>query len=85
MIERQVDSLGRIVVPAEMRRSLNIVTGDKLVMTQKGRVIVMQPAKSYCIICGKVTDLVMVDDTAICCNCARKAAAHLWPKEKAAK
>lgn len=82
MIERQIDSLGRIAVPAEMRRSLNIVTGDKLVMAQKGRVIVMQPSKSYCIICGKVTDLITVDDATICCNCARKAAALLWSKEK---
>lgn len=37
-LERSVDDLGRIVIPSEMRKALNIQTGDKLsiYMTRDG-------------------------------------------------
>lgn len=77
MIKRQIDILGRIVLPAEMRRSLNIVSGDSVVMALKGQNIVISPTKSYCALCGKVTDLIEVEDSAICKSCLNKAKAAL--------
>lgn len=53
-MSRPVDDLGRIVLPIEIRRSMNINNGDRLNITVEGGRIVLQPAKKDgCVICGK--------------------------------
>ncbi len=77
MIKRTVDAIGRVTLPPSIRKDLNIQKGDTMKITQKGCLIVLQPAKSCCVVCGKVTDLVVIDDTAICKVCLGKANAAM--------
>ena len=41
-LSRPVDALGRIVIPAELRRSLGIAEGDRLTLSLEGERIVLE-------------------------------------------
>lgn len=53
-ISRDIDDLGRIVLPKEIRRSMNINTGDSINIIIDGDKIVLRPDKADgCAVCGK--------------------------------
>lgn len=55
-IEKRVDSVGRIVIPKEIRRLLNIDFGDILeVLIDSGNIIVRKAAGTKCLITGERT------------------------------
>ncbi|MCR4770979.1 MAG: AbrB/MazE/SpoVT family DNA-binding domain-containing protein, partial [Oscillospiraceae bacterium] len=52
-IVRQVDSLGRIVLPIELRRTLDIAERDSLeIYVEEDRIVLKKFAPS-CIFCGR--------------------------------
>lgn len=51
-IVRKIDELGRIVIPKEMRKKLNIDTGTPLEIHLEGDTIVMKLDMTTCIFCG---------------------------------
>ena len=58
-IVRKVDELGRIVLPIELRRTLDIAERDALEIYVEGTSIVLKKYQPACIFCGdskKVTD-----------------------------
>lgn len=69
-MNRKIDVLGRIVIPAEIRKSLNLKEGDKLgVSLDEGR-IVLAPTKDSCALCGARAGLVHVyPNKSICAGC----------------
>jgi AbrB family transcriptional regulator, transcriptional pleiotropic regulator of transition state genes len=55
-IEKRVDSVGRIVIPIEIRRLLNIEFGDILeVLIDSGNIIVRKATDTKCLITGERT------------------------------
>jgi transcriptional pleiotropic regulator of transition state genes len=71
-IIRKVDDLGRIVLPIELRRTLDIAERDELeIFMENGRVI-LQKYESACIFCGSNRNLVNFSGKNICGDCARK-------------
>lgn len=73
---RQLDHLGRIVIPKEMRDLLNMKTGDLIeIYTQNGRICI-EKCKLQCTICGFTNEdkLVELDGVHICKDCAVKIA-----------
>ena len=42
--ERRIDSLGRVVIPAEMRRALGLLAYDVVTVELRAGVIVLMPA-----------------------------------------
>ena len=52
-IVRKVDELGRIVLPIEMRRTLDIAERDPLEIYVEGDGIVLKKVQSACVFCGK--------------------------------
>lgn len=46
-MQRKVDELGRIVLPAEMREQLHISEKDTLDITVQGNTIVLAKAEDY--------------------------------------
>jgi transcriptional pleiotropic regulator of transition state genes len=70
---RSVDSIGRLVIPIELRRELGINTGEPVHMyVEDGRVIV-EKYKKKCFICGKSgTSYTIVHDKRICEACKMK-------------
>ena len=72
-IIRSVDSIGRLVIPIELRREIGINTGEPVHMfVEDGRVIV-EKYKKKCFICGKSgSSYTRVHDNRICEACKMK-------------
>lgn len=49
-IIRRIDNLGRIVIPREMRRSLNINDGDPLEISRSGKNIILERYSNFTIL-----------------------------------
>lgn len=73
-ITRRVDELGRIVIPKELRRDLNITTKDYLEIFRDEDSIVLRKYSAGCIFCGNMDDVVEYEGKIICRECARKIA-----------
>jgi AbrB family looped-hinge helix DNA binding protein len=52
---RALDSLGRIVIPAEVRRQLALTAGDQLAITMTNGNITLTPLRGVCSECGRPT------------------------------
>ncbi|PDY28743.1 AbrB/MazE/SpoVT family DNA-binding domain-containing protein [Bacillus thuringiensis] len=57
-VTRRVDELGRIVLPKELRRTLEIVEKDPIEIFVEDEKIILQKYKSYdaCIITGDISE-----------------------------
>ncbi len=71
-IIRKVDELGRIVLPIELRRTLDIAERDELEIYMDNDRIVLQKYEPTCIFCGSSQGLVMHRGKNICHECAEK-------------
>ena len=71
-IVRPVDKLGRIVLPVELRRTLDITTEDSLEIFTDGESIVLKKYSPSCIFCGEAGNVEMVKGKYICKNCLRE-------------
>lgn len=57
-IVRKVDELGRIVIPKELRRTLNIEERDSLEIYVDGEQIILKKYEPSCIFCGDARDVI---------------------------
>lgn len=68
-IVRKIDELGRIVLPIETRRSLDLEPRDGVeIFVEKNRVI-LQKYEPACMFCGEAEDIVTYKDKRICKAC----------------
>ena len=68
-IVRKVDELGRIVLPIETRKRLELAAGDGVeIFVEKDRVILKKYEPS-CIFCGDADDVINYKDKKICKAC----------------
>ena len=68
-IVRKVDDLGRIVLPVELRRTLNIEVRDSLEIYVDDESIILKKYVPACIICGEMDGLVEYRGKKICSKC----------------
>ena len=68
-IVRKVDELGRIVLPIELRRTLDIAEKDALEIYVDGSTIVLKKFRPSCVFCDSSRDLVTYKDKNICPRC----------------
>lgn len=71
-IIRKVDELGRIVLPIELRRTLDIAERDELEIYMDHDRIVLQKYQPTCIFCGSSQGLVTHCGKNICHECVEK-------------
>lgn len=71
-IIRKVDDLGRIVLPIELRRMLDIAERDELEIFVENDRIVLQKYETACIFCGSARSLVGYNEKNVCRDCVRK-------------
>ncbi len=69
---RRVDELGRIVLPVEFRRNLNIEERDELEIYMETDRIVIEKFEPLCIFCSSSRDLVTYSGKNVCQSCIRK-------------
>jgi transcriptional pleiotropic regulator of transition state genes len=70
-IVRKVDELGRIVLPIELRRTLDIAEKDPLEIYVEGDSIVLRKFQSACVLCGSTKGITSFRDKNICAECIR--------------
>lgn len=70
-IVRKVDELGRIVLPIELRRTLDIAERDAIEIFVEGSSIVLKKFRPNCIFCDSSKDVVDFKGKNICQKCIR--------------
>ena len=68
-VVRRVDELGRIVLPIELRRTLDIAERDAVEIFVDGGQIVLKKYEPACIFCGEGRNVINYKGKNICKNC----------------
>lgn len=71
-IIRKVDDLGRIVLPIELRRTLDIAERDELEIFMEDDRIVLKKYEPACVFCASEQGLISYRGKNICQECAKK-------------
>lgn len=71
-IVRKVDELGRIVIPIELRRVLNIGIKDSLEIFVEEEKIIFRKYEPACVFCGSADSVIGHNGRLICKECIRK-------------
>ena len=69
---RQLDSLDRIVLPIELRRTLDIGPKDMLEIFVEGTSVILHKYEPDCLFCGSSRDLISYKDKMICVRCLKE-------------
>lgn len=68
-IVRKVDELGRIVLPIEMRRNLDIAEKDPVEIYVDGDSIILRKYQSACVFCSNTKNVISFKGKNICPDC----------------
>ena len=68
-IVRKIDDLGRMVIPKELRKTMNIDKKDPMEIYVEEDKIILKKYEPGCIFCGDVEDTVDYKGKIICKNC----------------
>ncbi|MEN6314109.1 MAG: AbrB/MazE/SpoVT family DNA-binding domain-containing protein [Clostridiaceae bacterium] len=71
-IVRKVDELGRVVLPMELRRTLDIGEKDALEIFTEGSSIILKKYEPACIFCADAKDVINYKGKNICVNCMKE-------------
>lgn len=67
---RSIDSIGRLVIPIELRRELGLNTGEPVHMYVEDGKVIVEKYKKKCFICGKGgTSYTVLHGKRICNEC----------------
>lgn len=73
-IIRRIDDLGRVVIPVEMRRALDIGDREELAISVENSAIVLRRAHTGCVFCGSGKDVMDFRGKLVCPKCVRQLA-----------
>lgn len=68
-IVRKVDELGRVVIPIELRRTLDIAEKDALEIYVDGDKIILRKYEPACIFCGNADEVDNFHGKKVCRKC----------------
>lgn len=71
-IVRKVDELGRIVLPIELRRTLNIEIKDPLEIYVDGESIMLKKYQPACVFCGSSDEVQQIKGKNVCGECIKE-------------
>ena len=71
-IVRKVDELGRIVLPIEMRRTLDIAEKDALEIYVEGSSVILKKYKPSCIFCDASKEITVFKGKNLCPKCLKE-------------
>lgn len=75
-IVRKMDSLGRLVIPKELRNVLGISNDDPIEIFTDQKYILLKKYQPSCIFCGEANDVINFEGKNICPACVEKIKAH---------
>lgn len=70
-IVRKVDELGRIVLPIELRRTLDIAEKDSLEIYVDGTTIVLKKYQPSCVFCDEADEILTYKGKNVCAACIK--------------
>ena len=70
-IVRKIDELGRVVLPMELRRVLNLNVKDSIEIYVEGDNIILKKYEPCCIFCGNSTNIIDFKGKNVCENCKK--------------
>ena len=76
-VVRKLDDLGRIVIPIELRRTLDIGLRDTLEIFVEDDKIILKKYPPACIFCNDARDVVSYKDKLICKHCLEEMKSQL--------
>ena len=68
-VKRQIDKLGRIVIPISYRKFLNLSENSYLNIELQNHSIVITSSESKCVLCGATSDL--HSEKPLCAKCIK--------------
>jgi transcriptional pleiotropic regulator of transition state genes len=68
-IVRKIDDLGRMVIPIELRETMNIDKKDPMEIYVDGDKIILKKYEPACIFCGNADDTIEFKGRTICNKC----------------
>ena len=68
-ITRRVDELGRVVLPIELRRTLDISEKDPIEIYVEGNAIILKKHELNCVFCGSSEKILAFKEKNICPSC----------------
>ena len=71
-ISRPIDELGRIVIPKEIRKALDIRSKDEREIYIEDGNMIMKKAKPFCALCGSMEGLFSFSGKFVCADCIQK-------------
>ena len=71
-IVRKMDELGRIVLPIEMRRTLDLAEKDSLEIYVEGSSVILKKYKPSCIFCDNTKNIVNFKGKNLCPKCLKE-------------
>jgi len=74
-VARKVDQLGRVVLPAEVRRQFGISPGDLIEIAVDSDAILLTKVEDRCVFCGGTVNLSEFSGKLVCSGCVTRLAA----------
>lgn len=71
-IVRKVDELGRVVLPIELRRTMDIEIKDPIEIFVDGETIILRKYAPACIFCGNANDVIDYKGKKVCHGCLKE-------------
>ena len=68
-IVRNLDSLGRVVIPKELRKKLDMKEGEPVSTTDHESMIVIRKYTKGCVFCGSEKELIEYRNMCVCKKC----------------
>lgn len=68
-VVRKLDDLGRIVIPIELRRTMDIALRDTLEIFVEDDEIILKKYHPACIFCNDARDVISYKDKLVCKRC----------------
>jgi len=75
-IVRKIDELGRIVLPIEIRRNLDIDRGEAVEIFVDEEKIILKKYNPACIFCGNASNITLFKGKLVCGECRAAMAEH---------
>ena len=73
-IVRSIDELGRLVIPKEIRKTLDMPVGSPIEITVEGSKIILSRYYTGCHFCGSTDSLVELKEKKVCKACISELA-----------
>ena len=72
-MKRRIDALGRVVLPADLRRDKNWSKGNFVNIEVENDKVILTPTNEQCVICGtEEGPFLQIEDRTICTGCAER-------------